>query len=66
MVTATKINEWRIVPRILVLSYGVFAISTGVWFWDLVNPNASQAAFASTIWAAGPAWFGFYVNSGKK
>lgn len=60
------LNEWRIVPRLLVLAYGSFAFYVGDWFMSLDNPTTQQSAFVSVIWGAAAAWFGLYVNSGSK
>jgi hypothetical protein len=36
------------------------------WFMALDLPNNAQAGFVSVIVGAGAAWFGLYVNGGKK
>ena len=60
------LDKWRVVPRLLVLLYGFVCWETFDWFTGLDVPIAEQTAFASTIWGAAAAWFGFYVNSGKR
>lgn len=66
MITPKKLDEWRIVPRLLVTAYGAFAFVVGDWFMSLPEPTASQSSFVSVIWGASAAWFGLYVNSGNK
>lgn len=64
--TPEQLNDWRVVPRVLVAAYGAFAFYVGDWFMGLDAPTAAQAAFVSTVWGGAAAWFGLYVNSGKK
>lgn len=64
--TPDHLNEWRVIPRLLIFMYAVFAVHVGMWFMDLGAPTTSQAAFVSTIWGAAAAWFGLYCNSGGK
>lgn len=63
---AKILNDWRIVPRLLVVAYGWFAVDVGYWFMALPDPTASQSAFVNVIWGASAAWFGLYVHSGNK
>lgn len=59
-------DKWRVIPRLLVAVYGFMCWQTFDWFTTLPNPTPSQTAFATAIWGAAAAWFGFYVNSGQK
>jgi len=61
--TPEKLDAWRIVPRLLILSYMLVFYQTCQWFMSLDNPNNAQAGFVSVIVGAGAAWFGLYVNS---
>ena len=61
--TPQKLDSWRIVPRLLILSYMVIFCQTCQWFMSLPEPNNAQAGFVSVIVGAGAAWFGLYVNS---
>ena len=58
-----QLDSWRIVPRLLILSYMIVFYQTCQWFMDLAEPNNAQAGFVSVIVGAGAAWFGLYVNS---
>ena len=62
---AKKCNEWRIVPRLLIMGYGYTFYEVSQWFMTLDDPTVTQAAFVSTIVGAAAAFFGLYVNSGK-
>lgn len=63
--TPTKLNEWRIIPRLLILSYMLAFFNATQWFMALPDPTNAQAGFVSTIVGAGAAWFGLYVSGGK-
>lgn len=65
-ITPQSLNEWRIIPRIVVALYGYTFYQVSEWFMSLTEPTAPQAAFVSTIVGAGAAFFGLYVNSGNK
>ena len=60
--TPEKLSAWRIVPRMLILSYMLVFYQTCTWFMNLPDPNNAQAGFVSVVVGAGAAWFGIYVN----
>ena len=62
---ATRANQWRIIPRLLIAMYGYMCYEAAMWFMGIPSPTGPQVAFVSTIWGGGAAWFGFYVNSGS-
>lgn len=64
--TPEQFNAWRVVPRVLVMLYGVMCYHVAEWFMSLEDPTGAQAAFVSTIWGAAAAWFGLYVKSGPE
>tara|TARA_Y100001970_G_scaffold128453_2_gene158615 strand:+ start:2530 stop:2793 length:264 start_codon:yes stop_codon:yes gene_type:complete len=59
------LDNWRVIPRLLIFLYAVVFYQTMSWFMLLENPNNAQAGFVSVIVGAGAAWFGLYVNSGS-
>lgn len=59
------LNKWRIIPRLLILTYMITFFQVTNWFMGLADPNNAQAGFVSVIVGAGAAWFGLYVNSGS-
>ena len=59
------LDNWRVIPRLLIFMYAVVFYQTMDWFMLLDNPNNAQAGFVSVIVGAGAAWFGLYVNSGS-
>ena len=60
--TPEKLSAWRIVPRMLILSYMIVFYQTCNWFMNLTDPNNAQAGVVSVVVGAGAAWFGIYVN----
>lgn len=61
--TPNHLDRWRIIPRLLILTYMIVFYQVTVWFMALPEPNNAQAGFVSVIVGAGAAWFGLYVNS---
>lgn len=64
--TPEQLDAWRVVPRLLVILYGWLCFDTHQWYTALADPTTPQQLYASVIWTAAAAWFGFYVNSGKR
>ena len=59
------LDNWRVIPRLLIFLYAVVFYQTMTWFMGLPDPNNAQAGFVSVIVGAGASWFGLYVNSGS-
>lgn len=64
-ITPEFVNDWRIVPRLIICLYGYAFWEVVQWFMTLEEPISAQAMFVSTVVGAAPAFFGLYVNSGK-
>jgi hypothetical protein len=60
------LNDYRIVPRLMVAGYGFELHQISMWFMSLQDPTGAQAAFVSTWVGASAAVFGLYTNSGNK
>ena len=56
------LSNWRTVPRLMMVLYGLVFYETMTWFMALPEPNNAQAGFVSVVVGAGAAWFGLYVN----
>ena len=65
-VSSSAVDKWRIVPRLLMILYGIAFYQCMTWFMGLDDPTLAQAGFVSTTVGAGAAWFVLYVGSGKK
>ena len=55
-------SNWRLIPRVFMMLYGMAFYQTMTWFMSLPEPNNAQAGFVSVVVGAGAAWFGLYVN----
>jgi len=63
---ADTLNDFRVVPRCMLVTYMVVFYQVIQWFMTLTDPSMAQAAFVSAVTGAGAAWFGLYVGSGGK
>lgn len=59
------INNWRMVPRLIVVLYGWVFYHTLFWYMSLPDPTTQQTSFISIIVGAAAAFFGFYANTGS-
>jgi hypothetical protein len=60
--TAEVIDNFRVVPRLIMVAYIYAFYQSTNWFMTLTDPSNAQAAFISTIVGAGAAFFGLYVG----
>jgi len=60
--TSGIMDQFRVIPRLIMLAYIYAFYSSTTWFMALADPTNSQAAFISTIVGAGAAFFGLYVG----
>ena len=60
--TAGMLDKFRVIPRLVMLSYCWAFYASVQWFMHLTNPTNAQAMFISTIVGAGAAFFGLYVG----
>ena len=59
---AGTLDKFRVIPRLVMLSYCWAFYASVEWFMALPTPTNSQAMFISTIVGAGAAFFGLYVG----
>ena len=60
------LNNLRVIPRFLIITYGVVCYQAFEWFISLETPTTAQVSFTTAIWGAAAVWFGMYVNSGNR
>ena len=60
--TAGMLDKFRVIPRLIMLSYIYAFYQSVTWFMQLPDPTNAQAMFISTIVGAGAAFFGLYVG----
>jgi len=63
---AEGMDALRLWPRAFIGMYIWLLYETTTWFMALSEPSNAQAGLISVVIGAGAAWFGAYVNSGKK
>lgn len=63
---AETFDAYRVIPRMLVASYGYLVYSTSIWFMTLADPTTQQVTFVSTVVGAAAVVIGLYTNSGRK
>ena len=61
-IIAGMLDKFRVIPRLLMLSYCWAFYASVSWFMSLAAPTNAQAMFISTIVGAGAAFFGLYVG----
>lgn len=62
---AEIVDAFRIVPRSMVLCYGIACWQVGQWFMALPDPSTSQVAFVDALALVAGYVFGLYVQSGR-
>ena len=65
MINHKTLNNYRLIPRILILGYSWLLYDVSLWFMSLSDPSGTQAAFVSTMVGASAAFFGLYTRSGN-
>ena len=66
MITPQLVNEWRILPRVIVALFMYLCYWVASWYMNLGDPSTQQAAFVSTVFATVPMVFNFYCQTGDK
>jgi len=60
--TAGMLDKFRVIPRLVMISYCWAFYASTSWFMNLAVPTNAQAMFISTIVGAGAAFFGLYIG----
>jgi|TARA_E500000318_G_scaffold44304_1_gene41902 hypothetical protein len=66
MITPEMLDQWRLLPRMVMLVMIVMTYRVVEWFMDLPDPNPEQAALVSVMTGALTGAFGLFLGSGKK
>ena len=63
-----RLDKWRIIPRLLMISMMVMTYRVVEWFMDIPSDQVSmgQSALVSVMTGALTGSFGLYLGSGKK
>jgi len=62
---AKRVNEWRIIPRLLIGGYGFLVWEVSFWAMGLPEMSGPQSAFVGTIYGSAAGFFAFYCNTGS-
>lgn len=63
---AEVIDAYRLIPRIILIGYGVIVWVVTFWFMGLDDPTATQMGFVNVIWGAAGIISGWYMSTGRK
>tara|TARA_A100001391_G_scaffold131007_1_gene90271 strand:- start:1183 stop:1386 length:204 start_codon:yes stop_codon:yes gene_type:complete len=66
MITPELLDQWRLLPRLVMLVMIIMTYRVVEWFMDLPDPNPEQAALVSVMTGALTGAFGLFLGSGKK
>lgn len=61
-----QLNQYRVIPRLLVAGHAVLIYQVSDWFMRLPDPTGTQAAFVSTLVGVSGAIFGLYTTTGPR
>lgn len=59
-------DAFRVVPRLLLMLYGLFIYQIAEWFMSLPDPSGAQSTFVSVVVGAASVIVGVYNKSGRK
>lgn len=62
---AEALDYFRIVPRLILVSYSYMMYEVIQWFMDLTNPNAEQAGFVVSVIGIAGVIISLYQKSGR-
>jgi len=66
MITPETLDQWRVLPRILMFTMIVMTYRVVDWFMELPDPSLEQAGLVSVMTGALTGAFGLFLGSGKK
>jgi len=64
--TPEELNQWRIVPRLLMVAMVFMTYRVVEWFMTLPEPTLEQAGLVSVMTGALTGSFGLFLGSGRK
>lgn len=66
MYFAEVVDAWRVVPRAILIAYGMMVWQVFEWYMALSVPSTQQAALVTTVAGTVAAIIGLYQHSGRK
>jgi hypothetical protein len=64
--TPEELNQWRIVPRLLMVAMVFMTYRVVEWFMTIPEPTLEQAGLVSVMTGALTGSFGLFLGSGRK
>lgn len=61
-----ELNQWRVVPRLLMIAMVFMTYRVVEWFMTIPEPTLEQAGLVSVMTGALTGSFGLFLGSGKK
>jgi hypothetical protein len=61
-----ELNQWRVVPRLLMVAMVFMTYRVVEWFMTIPDPTIEQAGLVSVMTGALTGSFGLFLGSGKK
>jgi len=62
---AIRLNDFRVVPRLIVGGYSVMLYQVTIWFMTLDVPNLEQAGMLGVVYGIAGMICKFYISSGN-
>jgi len=62
----TFIDDWKIIPRLMMLAVTVLTYQSVHWYMSLPDPSNSQAGLVSVCMGALTGCFGIWMNGEQK
>ncbi|MHC4648961.1 MAG: hypothetical protein ACYTBJ_26200, partial [Planctomycetota bacterium] len=66
MVMATKLDEWKVLPRVMMLAVSVLTYQAVHWFMSLPDPSISQSGLVSVCMGSLTGCFGIWMGKESK
>jgi|TARA_R110000744_G_scaffold207948_2_gene326647 hypothetical protein len=64
--TPKQLNEWRVIPRLLIITFIIMNLRVVEWFMTLDAPTLEQAGLVSVMAGALTGAFGLFLGSDRK
>lgn len=61
--SADKVMEWKLLPRLMTIMFSIMAWRCAEWFMRIDDPSAVQAGFVSVVMGAMTGAFAIWMGS---
>ena len=63
---ATVLDDWKVLPRLMMLSVTILTYKAVLWFMTLPDPTVAQSGLVSVCMGALTGCFGIWMNKEAK